>query len=564
MNKSLPADTLFDSNEIVYAVLTESGWRCKVPQCGATLAEEFAIDMHLQAHGDTFLKKWYCGDSSCYSGVRKAFDDYDGFNLHIIDEHMGSSYSRAAGCRVPKGDVLVTTLQGQLNYRRIPIEPAKHQDDHTKASKAFTHTGMLEETAPSATQEDRCDAEELAWAKFRSTAEADKYSGSDDDFEFLQHCSDRYVFLSQAPRGMLPVILPPNYLVETLRGLTHMDERDARIFVKTYCKLCRVLGTNDKNELGKWLGLPLPDILVMDKPRNSAHETYCCEDLEPQGDGEPCESNQCFSCPWPECEYTSPWKPCLTLHFATVHLKCVWQCPEKGCEYCAYLSPYPFERHRMHCHIGSPLQCGHKECSQVRVAQPQISRGHMYYHGLRIHFETQFNLNLQNPRIQPSWLDSGFHYFSEVHEPKKPLLLTAEYMKRFSGGSSSYLSEDRRAYRRHQNYKLLAAHKIQPQNIEVRGSKSCMGFSYGTNSFNCADSINLGLDTAMLIFVPSKLLFTVTPTCDYCIHTMSLISRPIASLPPPMCFGPKCGNYRRERRGIGSTIQRPRLVPASG
>ena len=81
-----------------------------------------------------------------------------------------------------------------------------------------------------------------------------------------------------------------------------------------------------------------------------------------------------------------------------------------------------------------------------------------------------------------------------------------------------------------------------------------MGFSYGTNSFNCADSINLGLDTAMLIFIPSKLLFTVTPTCDYCIHTMSLISRPIASLPPPMCFGPKCGNYRRERRDIGSTI----------
>ena len=139
---------------------------------------------------------------------------------------MGSSYSRAAGRRVPPGDVLVTTLQRQLNYRSISIEPAKYQEGHAKASKASTYTDTPEETAPSPAQEDRCDAEELAWAKFRSTTKAGKYSRSDDDFEFLQHCSDRDVFLSQAPRGMLPVILPPNYLVESLINRSHDHERE--------------------------------------------------------------------------------------------------------------------------------------------------------------------------------------------------------------------------------------------------------------------------------------------------------------------------------------------------
>jgi hypothetical protein len=81
-------------------------------------------------------------------------------------------------------------------------------------------------------------------------------------------------------------------------------------------------------------------------------------------------------------------------------------------------------------------------------------------------------------------------------------------MERFAEGSSSYLIQRRRTYRLEQNYSLLAAHKIQREDIEVRGSKTCTGFSFGHRHFACADSVPLALDTAMLILVPSSLLFT--------------------------------------------------------
>src|SRR5947207_2315062 len=61
----------------------------------------------------------------------------------------------------------------------------------------------------------------------------------------------------------------------------------------------------------------------------------------------------------------------------------------------------------------------------------------------------------------------------------------------------------------------------------------------------------------MLIFVPSLLLFTVVPTCDYCIHVMSLISRPYASPPLPFHFGSrgsKKSKTNHNRMGIGSSI----------
>jgi hypothetical protein len=73
-------------------------------------------------------------------------------------------------------------------------------------------------------------------------------------------------------------------------------------------------------------------------------------------------------------------------------------------------------------------------------------------------------------------------------------------MERFAEGSSSYLSQRRRRYRLEQNYSLLAAHKIQREDTEVRGSKTCTRFSYGHRHFACADSVPLALDTAMLIF----------------------------------------------------------------
>lgn len=41
------------------------------------------------------------------------------------------------------------------------------------------------------------------------------------------------------------------------------------------------------------------------------------------------------------------------------------------------------------------------------------------------------------------------------------------YMERFAGGSSSYLSQRRRTYRLQQNHSLLAVHRIQPEDIKV-------------------------------------------------------------------------------------------------
>ena len=58
----------------------------------------------------------------------------------------------------------------------------------------------------------------------------------------------------------------------------------------------------------------------------------------------------------------------------------------------------------------------------------------------------------------------------------------------------------------------------------------------------------------MLIYVPSHLLFTVAPTCDYCIHLMSLISRDLATPPQPFCFTPKDGKHAHKRIGIGASI----------
>lgn len=110
------------------------------------------------------------------------------------------------------------------------------------------------------------------------------------------------------------------------------------------------------------------------------------------------------------------------------------------------------ERHRMSCHIGSPLQCGHHDCSQILVAEPEKSRGHMHYGSLRNHFELYFNQNLQSSQTQPSNPDSGLHYLSELRETQKPLPTEAAYTERFAKGSSSYLSQYRRKYRLEENY----------------------------------------------------------------------------------------------------------------
>jgi hypothetical protein len=164
-----------------------------------------------------------------------------------------------------------------------------------------------------------------------------------------------------------------------------------------------------------------------------------------------------------------------------------------------------------------------------------------------------FNRELQNHRTQSSNPDPRLHYSSGEQEPQMSLPSPTEYLTLFSGGSISYLSQNRREYRLKKNHELLAAYRIKSSDIQVKGTQVCEGFFYGDRHFCCADSIDLSLETAMLIFVPKLLLFTVAPTCDYCIYVMSLISRPFASLPLPFHFGSRRG-ILNNRIGKGSSI----------
>jgi hypothetical protein len=114
VHKSLPPDTELDTN-IVHAMLTAGGWRCEVPQCGATL-DQVMTDLHLHAHGTTPLTSWYCGESTCSIGCERVFGDREGLETHIAQEHMNSDYSFSAARRLPNQEVLVSSLRNRLNF----------------------------------------------------------------------------------------------------------------------------------------------------------------------------------------------------------------------------------------------------------------------------------------------------------------------------------------------------------------------------------------------------------------------------------------------------------------
>lgn len=563
VNQNLPPDTKLDPKKIVYAVLIYGYWRCEVPQCGATFDQIFAIDMHLQAHGEVVLTKWCCGDASCYTGTERIFDDYASFVSHITTEHMDSTYSFAAGRRVPKRDVLVTRLLGQLKFIQDNKKTLKHSGKDIKPLATADVTEMLEDEqleeekhcADDDLENDDLDQEMRAWAKFAKFFGVDEDPELDEDSEIGHYCGG-FVPLSKGPKSILPRVLPPYYWVETLTGRLLMHEKDARKFIKSNRRLCSLLGTNDPNALRRALFLPCQNVSTRGELQNNDREAHNQQPTQLYADDESQDNNQyfkdVFGCPWPDCEHTTMSKYNTSIHFLTVHLKCDWRCPEEGCEYCGYLQPSNLERHRMSCHIGSSLQCGHQSCNEVLVSDRFTSRGHLNYVSLRNHFEAHFNQNLQGSRIQSSSLDSGL--LSDVRLPTKELPLDIEYMEKFGGRSISYLNPDRRSYRRTENHRFLAGHQIRPEDIEVRGSVTCTGFWYRDRYFSCTDSVPLKLDTATLIFVPSRLMFTVAPTCDYCIHVMSLISRSVAGLPLPFHFGAKLGQNSRKRIGIGSFI----------
>lgn len=218
VHKGLSPDTELSTN-IVHAMLTTGGWRCEVPQCGATLDQVFMTDLYLYAHGTTPLTNWYCGESTCSIGCERVFEDREGLETHIAQEHMNSDYSFSAARRVPNQEVLASSLRHRLNFISTRSQPSMHQTERTDVSAISSPKDTFEITdnIPGSVNEicedtdgayDTIEQEDHAWASFRrfinagsrSTDESEM-SGSDVDRIFLEHCCGSYVFLSQAPKG---------------------------------------------------------------------------------------------------------------------------------------------------------------------------------------------------------------------------------------------------------------------------------------------------------------------------------------------------------------------------
>ena len=66
-----------------------------------------------------------------------------------------------------------------------------------------------------------------------------------------------------------------------------MDEKDAKVFIKSYRQLCSLLGTNDVNEIRRWLRLPLQDVSMRNELQNADQEAYDWQDTQSSGDEEP-------------------------------------------------------------------------------------------------------------------------------------------------------------------------------------------------------------------------------------------------------------------------------------
>ncbi|KAI1612280.1 hypothetical protein EDD36DRAFT_281556 [Exophiala viscosa] len=135
-----------------------------------------------------------------------------------------------------------------------------------------------------------------------------------------------------------------------------------------------------------------------------------------------------------------------------------------------------------------------------------------------------------------------------------PLLDEAAYKQRFAEGGREFFTFERRSQQLKKNLTFLG---VQKADLDVRHTKTCSGFSIDGRHFDCVDSINLRLHTAMVIFVPSLLLFTVAPRCNYCIHVMSQLSPPHAALPLPFLFGSRrdtASKGKRKRVGIGRSV----------
>lgn len=459
----------------------------------------FAIDVYLQAHGTTTLSKWYCGDVTCDIGRERIFQDRESFEFHIATEHCGSSYSRAAGRRSPQRNAFIDSLMKQLKFEGPRTEPRNRQDEFATLSTALVNQKMSyrpsHDTYPDlcARAQFCCDHvleppgtgqtwKHRAWATF-TTSEVlekpmiDEVELLDDDqvceipawarsvhFCFPDNLKlieedDDLGFLEQHYQGIIK-LLPSTqsdsekqrrYLIQTLTGRMRMYEKDAARFIVAYENFCDMAGTKDLHILRQVL--LFPNQVVADETELRTVGRRIEEVDGRQGDN--LTDGSTLWCPWPDCQHSTGGHTYrIVNHFLSVHLNCLWQCPEKGCEYCCYHQPNRLERQRMSCQIGSPLQCGHSECKQTSVSEVSASRGHMSYASLRNHFEKCFNQKLRSSR-NPSNLDLGSRNLSEVRQPEKPLPNDFDCKRQYAGGSSYYPSKDRRNYRLKLNLREL-------------------------------------------------------------------------------------------------------------
>jgi hypothetical protein len=517
-------DMNLDPEETVFACQKDSGFYCQVPQCGAVydLDYPFAIQLHLEAHGSM---QWFCGEAGC-NNAKTPYHNKQAMNDHLSAKHMNSANSRRAVRRVPMHEVSMSQLSGMLNFLPVPTQDgmAYERDLRDQGTLAFEPKYMVPE-----------------WQNWLKLGRMKKYTPREDF-----HIGSYYDEEAQAYVLMRPPVT--QWPMEGWTGDFHLVTIPAEVrgseythemlkIVEIYHNFCMEIGTYAPETV---LASLRRELGLKDGGPGLRFEDY---------GRQPWDGHYELLCPWPGCFRinTSHSLSAMAHHFLVHHLGCIWWCHEKECElYCAYRRFSSLERHRMFCHVGASLQCGHKTCNQVLVVDWN-SRGHMTDRRLQQHDESIFNATLVGMRQS---LETKGHAPSNQDVPPP-----SEYRRMFQHHSSSFFTSTQRNKRRKQNSKVLAKYKLTFTDTRTINHSICGGFYQGQQHFRCADSVVLSLETTRLLFVPTKMCFTVASTCDFCVFAMSMLHRPLADNPYATSSGRRGKDLGTpKRRGIGSSV----------
>lgn len=593
VQRDMGEEVPLDDGRAVYAVQDGGLWCCQVTACGATLASRQIMDFHLWCHNDTYHSGYFCGEPSCnrQAGRYTPFTDEVQFQQHIDGNHGGSNYSKSLGRPISRQKVLNSKLAKDLVFviRRdasdktvtLPLDQLDAKD---------TEAGLM---MPEDNQ-----------AQARTNDHWSTYVGTVSDPVFSTYLNRQFVFVSTRDADR-PEVLPslPMYVVETLYGTEYMREDFAKKYIAWFQYQCTIHATTDldtlRSAIGPWTH-EFPSVVdtsdasdsaltIIQSPEHDAPQSELesevqsseLEELDQQtqrhcdgglSDDIPQDYEQTtqawtlswnpqqrlLGCPWPGCNMSSKSKAAqhhITAHLLARHLGCRWQCFEEGCEHCSFVQWEELERHRINCHVGFVYQCGHKDCDAALVNVVH-SCGHNTEGALQLHDQWHFNTNLHSDRtdLSTTSTDRSLSVATVHHTLPHPY----GYANAFKDKSSGYLDDRRRSYRIAKNHKVLQRYGISLTRITTLGNTAvCRGFRYKNEDFECLDSISLSMGTAALILVSSQYEFTFSPRCDYCIHVLSQMSRPLAAIPNPEMFGyirTGLKKVTRERTGAGSTV----------